>query len=170
VHHEFKSKTNLIQTAQFLNSPQFKTYLENKGYESIEDLHVAFANKTRIRCMIKSEQLLRFPHTDGLEGVVYEWRTRHQNEETVFEFQLSLELNYAKSNRHTFARSFQVHLGLLLFASSMNRQRSFSHKRVSRWTCLTSAYKASGLRFSSQCFTLSIIDVCRGKTQMSFKC
>jgi hypothetical protein len=44
----------------------------------VEEFHAAFANKDRLITIIKREKLAQFPYAGGLEGVVFEWRTRHQ--------------------------------------------------------------------------------------------
>lgn len=73
----------LTWLANFLNSPQLKAFLGQRGYSSIEELHAVFANKDQISTVIKREKLLRFPYSDGLEGVIFEWRTKHQDPESV---------------------------------------------------------------------------------------
>lgn len=78
----FRACSKII-IAQFLNSPALDAFLKNQGYRSVEDLHLAFANKDRISAIIKRERLIKFPYGGGLQGVVYEWRTAHQNPETV---------------------------------------------------------------------------------------
>ncbi|KAF2785530.1 hypothetical protein K505DRAFT_382079, partial [Melanomma pulvis-pyrius CBS 109.77] len=72
-----------VTRSQFLNSPQLAAYLASKGFRSIEDLSITFANKDRITRVIKHETLTRFPYGSGLEGVLFEWKTRHQNPETM---------------------------------------------------------------------------------------
>jgi hypothetical protein len=44
-------------------------YLQKSGYDSVEDVHIAFANKSRIGCIVKMEKLLRFPTAMGLKGL-----------------------------------------------------------------------------------------------------
>lgn len=73
----------LTSSAQFLKSPQLAAFLQLKGFRSIEDFNLTFANKDRISRIIKQEKLTRFPYGGGIEGVIFEWRTRHQDEETV---------------------------------------------------------------------------------------
>ncbi|KAF2466172.1 uncharacterized protein BDR25DRAFT_238033, partial [Lindgomyces ingoldianus] len=73
-----------LTRSQFLNSRALHVYLDQHGYRSIEDLHVAFANKDRVSSIIKSEKLSTFPYGGGLQSVVYEWRTRHQTPEIAY--------------------------------------------------------------------------------------
>ena len=73
----------VTRLAQLLNSSALKAYLGQQGYRSVKDLHIAFANKDRVSSIIKREKLTRFPYGGGVQGVVYEWRTRHQSPETV---------------------------------------------------------------------------------------
>ena len=69
--------------AEFLNSPQLAAYLTSRGFRSIEDLSVAFVNKDRIMRLINKEKLIRFPYGGDIEGVLFEWRTKHQEPTTV---------------------------------------------------------------------------------------
>ncbi|KAF1936295.1 hypothetical protein EJ02DRAFT_96673 [Clathrospora elynae] len=73
-----------LTRSQFLNSPQLKAFLSQRGFVSVEQWHSAFANKSRISTIIKREKMGRFPFAGGVEGVVYEWRTRHQIPETAY--------------------------------------------------------------------------------------
>lgn len=69
--------------ADFLSSAALQGYLKQRGYDSIEDVHLAFTDKDKVSRLILRERLLMFPYSGGLEGVIFEWKTYHTEPETV---------------------------------------------------------------------------------------
>ncbi|KAF1942295.1 hypothetical protein EJ02DRAFT_175475 [Clathrospora elynae] len=70
--------------SDFLKSPQLNAYLQARGLRSIEDLDATLTNKDRIKRLIAKEKLTRFPFGGDIEGVMFEWRMRHQDPETAY--------------------------------------------------------------------------------------
>ncbi|KAF1966892.1 hypothetical protein BU23DRAFT_573706 [Bimuria novae-zelandiae CBS 107.79] len=75
--------TPQLTRAQFLNSTQLAAFLHLKGYQSIEDFSITFANKNRLDRIITKEKLIMFPYGTGVGGVMYQQRQKDQFPESV---------------------------------------------------------------------------------------
>ncbi|KAF1964242.1 hypothetical protein BU23DRAFT_493347, partial [Bimuria novae-zelandiae CBS 107.79] len=76
--------TPQLTRAQFLNSTQLAAFLHLKGYQSIEDFSITFANKNRLDRIITKEKLIMFPYGTGVGGVMYQQRQKDQFPESAY--------------------------------------------------------------------------------------
>lgn len=115
--------TPQLTRSQFLNSTQLQTYLQLKGFHSIEEMHIGFANKDKISRIMKREKLLQFPFESSLGGVHYEWRTKHQDPETAYIQQI-----FTSSSGNLIICLFKEQASILLDQDTF--QMDMSYKRL----------------------------------------
>ena len=68
---------------KFLLSAQLEAYLKMKGVLSLPELHLAFANKSRIRAMIQFNRLTAFPEGRQIGGIDFLYSQEKANPDTV---------------------------------------------------------------------------------------
>ena len=68
--------TNLYFLAQFLCSPELKRFCAEHESYSLPQIHQSFVNTDRIAAVIRKDQLLHYPEGRGLNGVIFERKTK----------------------------------------------------------------------------------------------
>lgn len=71
------------QLARFLQSPELQNFCQQYNKASLAQIHNSFANYDRIAALIKRERLLSYPEGRHFNGVLFEWKTKHQDPDTV---------------------------------------------------------------------------------------